>query len=308
MNKNHSGILKGKKVVVLMGGPGKERPVSLNSGAAVFRALGTVGAEVVAIDVGGPDFELPEKTDLAFNMIHGTFGEDGELQGILDRCGIAYTGEGEAGSRLAFDKIASKRKFDAAGVPNAKWEILSAGGKPSIPLPLVAKPPREGSSVGVHIVHTPEELAPALEDCFSRDNEVLIEEFVRGRELTVGIVGGEALPVVEIVPKVDFYSYENKYTKGNSDYFCPARLDTDVAQAVQAAALAAHRSLGLEVYSRVDVLLDAANKPFVLEVNTIPGMTETSLLPKAAAVAGLDFASLCEEIAGLSLAARRRPK
>jgi len=304
MKKNHSGILQGKKVALLMGGPGKERPVSLNSGAAVAKALRSVGAEVVEIDVTGPDFQLPKKSDLAFNMIHGTFGEDGELQGILDRLGVPYTGEGEAGSRLAFDKIASKKKFDAAGVPNAKWEILCAGDKPSIPLPFVAKPPREGSSVGVHIVQTPEEVSPALEDCFSRDSEVLIEQFVRGRELTVGIVGDEALPVVEIVPKVDFYSYENKYTKGNSDYFCPARLDENVARAVQAAALAAHRSLGLEVYSRVDVLLDVANKPIVLEVNTIPGMTETSLLPKAAAVVGLDFASLCEEIAGLSLSAK----
>ena len=206
---------------------------------------------------------------------------------------------------MAFDKIASKRKFDEAGVPNAKWEILTSGSQPTIPLPLVAKPPREGSSVGVHIIHRQEELAPALEDCFSRDSEVLIEEFVSGRELTVGIVGGQALPVVEIVPKVDFYSFENKYTKGNSDYFCPARLDEATTSSVQAAALAAHQALGLQIYSRVDVLLDADNKPFVLEVNTIPGMTETSLLPKAAAVVGLDFASLCEEIAGISLSAHR---
>jgi D-alanine-D-alanine ligase len=207
---------------------------------------------------------------------------------------------------LAFDKIASKRKFDEASVPNARWEILVTGKIPSIPLPLVAKPPREGSSVGVHIVLKSEELNLALDDCFSRDNEVLIEEFINGRELTVGIVGGVALPVVEIVPKVDFYSYENKYTKGNSDYFCPARLDELTTHAVQAAALAAHQSLGLEVYSRVDVMLDGSNQPFVLEVNTIPGMTETSLLPKAAAVLGIDFTSLCEEIAGFSLSVKRR--
>ena len=307
MNQKYSGILRGKKVALLMGGPGKERPVSLNSGAAVARALRQLSAEVTEIDVAGPNFSIPEKTDLAFNMIHGTFGEDGELQAILDNLGVPYTGEGEAGSRLAFDKIASKRKFDEASVPNARWEILGLGEKPTIPLPLVAKPPREGSSVGVHIVLKPEELDAALEDCFARDSEVLIEEFVNGRELTVGIVGGVALPVVEIVPKVDFYSYENKYTKGNSDYFCPARLDEATTRAVQVAALAAHRALGLEVYSRVDVLLDAENNPFVLEVNTIPGMTETSLLPKAAAVLGLDFASLCEEIAGLSLSVKRRP-
>lgn len=306
MKRNHSGILAGKNVAILMGGPGKERPVSLNSGAAVAKALRSLGAEVQEVDVTGPEFRLPEKTGLVFNMIHGTFGEDGALQAILDALGVPYTGEGEQGSRLAFDKIASKRRFDAAGVPNAKWEILEGGQPVSIPLPLVAKPPREGSSVGVHIVQRTEELPTALEDCFSRDSEVLVEEFIRGRELTVGIVGGEALPVVEIVPKVDFYSYENKYTKGNSDYFCPARLDESTARAVQSAALAAHRSLGLEIYSRVDVLLDAENRPFVLEVNTIPGMTETSLLPKAAAVAGLDFAFLCEEIAGLSLSRKRR--
>ena len=306
MKRKYSGILKGKKVALLMGGPGKERPVSLNSGAAVAKALRSLGVEVQEIDVTGPGFKLPEKTDLAFNIIHGTFGEDGALQSILDDLGVAYTGEGEVASRVAFDKIASKRKFDQAGVPNAKWEILQSGQSVSIPLPLVAKPPREGSSVGVHIVQHPEELVPALEDCFSRDSEVLVEEFIRGRELTVGIVGGEALPVVEIVPKVDFYSYENKYTKGNSDYFCPARIDEATTRAVQSAALAAHRSLGLEIYSRVDVLLDSENRPFVLEVNTIPGMTETSLLPKAAAIAGLDFASLCEEIAGISLSRKRR--
>jgi len=306
MKRNYSGILAGKKVALLMGGPGKERPVSLNSGAAVAKALRSLEAEVHEIDVTGPGFKLPEKTDLVFNIIHGTFGEDGALQSILDKLGVPYTGEGEVASRVAFDKIASKRKFDQAGVPNAKWEILLAGQSVSIPIPLVAKPPREGSSVGVHIVQRSEELAPALKDCFSRDNQVLVEEFIRGRELTVGIVGSEALPVVEIVPKVDFYSYENKYTKGNSDYFCPARLDEATTRAVQSAALAAHRSLGLEIYSRVDVLLDSENRPFVLEVNTIPGMTETSLLPKAAAVAGLDFASLCEEIAGISLSRKRR--
>jgi D-alanine-D-alanine ligase len=305
MKNNYSGILAGKKVVLLMGGPGKERPVSLNSGAAVAKAIRSLGADLQEIDIIGQFFKLPEKTDLVFNMIHGTFGEDGALQSILDGLGVPYTGEGKDGSCLAFDKIASKRKFDEAGVPNAKWEILTSGQTTSIPLPLVVKPPREGSSVGVHIIQQPEELPAALEDCFSRDSEVLVEEFIRGRELTVGIVGSDALPVVEIVPKVDFYSYENKYTKGNSDYFCPARLDEATTRAVQYAALAAHRSLGLEIYSRVDVLLDSKNKPFVLEVNTIPGMTETSLLPKAAAVAGLNFASLCEEIAGLSLSRKR---
>lgn len=290
-----------KNIAVLKGGPGTERLVSLNSAAAVANALRSLGAEVTEIDVTGPDFDLPAGTELAFNMIHGTFGEDGQLQSILDARGIPYTGEGETGSRLAFDKIASKRRFDAAGVPGAKWEIVTKGDAPTLPLPFVVKPPREGSSVGVHIVLDTVGLDAALEDCFARDTEVLVEEFISGKELTVGIVGDEAFPAVEIVPKVDFYSYENKYTKGASEYFCPARLDDATALAVRDAALAAHRALGLEVYSRVDVLLDAQNRPYVLEVNTIPGMTETSLLPKGAAAVGIGFPELCARIAQLSL-------
>jgi D-alanine-D-alanine ligase len=294
--------LQNKNIAVLMGGPGAERAVSLNSAAAVAKALRSLGANVTEIDVHGPDFELPAGTELAFNIIHGTFGEDGQLQAILDDRGIPYTGEGEAGSRLAFDKIESKKRFVAAGVPTAKWEIISKGDAPTLPLPVVVKPPREGSSVGVHIVQDTVALDAALEDCFARDTEALVEEFIQGKELTVGVVGPEAFPVVEIVPKVDFYSYENKYTKGASEYFCPARLDEETTRRVQEAALAAHRSLGLEVYSRVDVLLDAAGNPYVLEVNTIPGMTETSLLPKGAAAVGVNFAQLCERIVALSLA------
>ncbi len=293
--------LQNKNIAVLVGGPGAERQVSLNSGAAVANALRSLGAIVTEVDVRGPHFAIPAGTELAFNIIHGTFGEDGQLQAILDAHGVPYTGEGEIGSRLAFDKIASKKRFEAAGVPTARWEIVQRGSAPSLPLPFVVKPPREGSSVGVHIVQDTIGLDVALEDCFARDHEVLIEEFVQGKELTVGVVGDEAFPVVEIVPKVDFYSYENKYTKGASDYFCPARLDDETTRKVQQAALAAHRSLGLEVYSRVDVLLDATGNPYVLEVNTLPGMTETSLLPKGAAAIGVGFAELCERIALLSL-------
>ncbi len=294
--------LQNQNIAVLKGGPGAERAVSLNSAAAVANALRSLGANVTEIDVHDAHFVVPPGTALAFNIIHGTFGEDGQLQAILDARGIPYTGEGEAGSQLAFDKIASKKHFEAAGVPTAKWEIVAKGDAPTLPLPFVVKPPREGSSVGVHIVQDTVALDAALEDCFARDHEVLIEEFIQGKELTVGVVGDEAFPIVEIVPKVDFYSYENKYTKGASDYFCPARLDEATTKKVQAAALAAHRSLGLEVYSRVDVLLDAQGNPYVLEVNTIPGMTETSLLPKGAAAVGVSFPALCERIAALSLA------
>jgi D-alanine-D-alanine ligase len=285
---------------VLMGGPGSEREVSLRSGAAVANALRQGGYRVTEVDVKGPDFTLPDDTDLCVIMLHGTFGEDGEIQAILDRRGVPYTGEGEAGSRAAFDKLVSKELFAKAGVPTPRWEVLQPGQKPSLPLPLVVKAPREGSSVGVHLVREAAQLDAALADCASLDREILVEELVEGRELTVGVVGDRAMAVVEIRPNEGFYDYAHKYTKGASEYFCPAPLDEGTTRCVQAAALAAHRALGLEVYSRVDILLRADGTPFVLEANTIPGMTETSLLPKAAAEAGLSFLGLCEEIARLS--------
>jgi len=296
-----NGILKNKIAAVLMGGPGAEREISLRSGAAVACALRACGAIVNEVDVTGPDFVLPPATDLAFNIVHGTFGEDGQLQQILEDRGIPYTGEGVEGSRLAFDKILSKQKFDNAGVPTAQWHILRRGESPTIAPPCVVKAPRQGSSVGVHIIRDASEFHPAFEDCFRFGEEILVEEFFKGRELTVGILGQEALPIVEIVPHEGFYDYEHKYTKGASDYYVPAKIGAAATLAVQQAALAAHQALGLEVYSRVDVLLAPDGRLNVMEINTIPGMTETSLLPKAAAVTGLDFPALCERIAALSL-------
>lgn len=298
---NTTGILKNQSTAVLMGGPGAEREVSLRSGAAVARTLAACGAHVKEVDVAGPDFVVPSDTVLAFNMIHGTFGEDGQIQQILEDRAIAYTGEGVEGSRIAFDKILSKQKFAAAGVPTAAWHVLRRGQSPQITAPCVVKAPRQGSSVGVHIIKDPAELSAALDDCFQFGEEVLVEEFFQGRELTVGILGGEALPIIEIVPNEGFYDYAHKYTKGASEYFVPAEIGAEATRAVQDAAVAAHRALGLEVYSRVDILLAPDGRLNVMEINTIPGMTETSLLPKAAAVVGLDFPALCERIAALSL-------
>jgi D-alanine-D-alanine ligase len=305
MKQQHSGILKDKLVTLLMGGPGKERDVSLRSGAAVAKALRAAGARVEEIDVTSPEFNLPTSVDLAFNIIHGTFGEDGQLQSILHDRGISYTGEGIEGSRTAFDKILSKEAFDRAGVPTSKWEKIRKGQSPSLPLPYVVKAPQQGSSVGVHIIRDAAALPTALKDCFQYGDEVLVESFFSGRELTVGILGGEALPVVEIVPRDGFYDYDHKYTSGASEYFVPAPLTDAESASVQGTARAAHRALGLEVYSRVDILLAPDGSMSVLEINTIPGMTELSLLPKAAAVAGLSFPLLCEEIAGLSLAKKK---
>ena len=289
------------KIAVLMGGPGAEREVSLRSGAAVARALRALGATVEEVDVTDAGFVLPEGVTLAYNMIHGTFGEDGQIQALLEKRGIPYTGEGVEGSRTAFDKILSKKRFDAAGVPTARWEILRQGDSPTLPPPYVVKAPRQGSSVGVHLLQDASGLTAALEDCFRFGDEVMIEEFVQGRELTIGILGQEALPIIEIVPRDGFYDYAHKYTKGASDYYVPADIGPDLTKAVQEASLAAHRAAGLEIYSRVDILLQPDGRFCVLEVNTIPGMTETSLLPKAAAAVGIDFSTLCGRIAELSL-------
>jgi D-alanine-D-alanine ligase len=296
-----TGILRSKKIAVLLGGPGSEREVSLRSGAAVSRALQSLGAIVEEVDVKNPSFALPPDVDLAYNMIHGTFGEDGQIQEILERRGVPYTGEGVKGSHLAFDKILSKTRFDEEGVPTGRWHVITDGKSPRLDPPFVVKAPRQGSSVGVHIIKDAASLPAALEDCFRFGEEVLVEEFFPGRELTVGILGDEALPIIEIVPREGFYDYQHKYSKGASEYFVPAEIGGEATQAVRHAALSAKRALGLEVYSRVDVLLAPNGRLNVLEINTIPGMTETSLLPKAAAVAGLDFPALCERIALLSL-------
>lgn len=295
------GSLKNKKIAVLMGGPGSEREVSLRSGEAVARALQSCGAITVALDITGTDFTLPAGTDLAFNMIHGTFGEDGQLQGILEARDMPYTGENAECSRIAFDKILTKEKFDAAGVPTAEWKKLHVGDKAPFEVPYVVKAPRQGSSVGVHIIKDGKDFDAAMKDCLQFGDEVLVEKFVKGRELTVGVVDGKALPIVEIRPNEGFYDYQHKYTKGASEYFVPAPIGDEATALVQKTAIDACRALGLKIYSRVDILLTPDGAASVLEINTIPGMTETSLLPKAAAEAGIDFPSLCERIAELSL-------
>lgn len=294
---------RNRKLAVLKGGPGSERDVSLRSGASVASALRSVGADVTEIEVIGTEVEIPSGTELVFNLIHGTFGEDGDLQALLEERGIPYTGEGVKESRVAFDKILTKQALTRAGVPTPRSEILKSGEKPTLPLPIVIKAPCQGSSVGVHLIHEASAIDPALADCLQHGDEILVEELVEGRELTVGVLGDQVLPVVEIKPLAGFYDYTNKYTKGATEYLVPAPLTEEETAAVQSVALAAVKALGLRVYSRVDVLLGRGG-PTVLEINTIPGMTETSLLPKAAAASGLDFSNLCCRIAALSLSAR----
>ena len=302
------------QVAVLMGGPGSERQVSLASGRAVVKALAGLGFEVLPVDVDSTRVEVPPGTELAFNVIHGTFGEDGQLQQQLEDLGMPYTGAGVRSSRVAFDKNLAKAEFVAAGVPTPRSEVLdvSAGIRlPSFAPPFVVKPPREGSSVGVHIVRDLASAEAAIRDAARYGDEILVEEFIDGLELTVGILNDAPLPVVHIIPPEGVYDMASKYPwlsgAQGSQYICPAGIGEAATLAVQQAALAAHRSLGVEVYSRVDVLLDSQGRPYVLEVNTIPGMTETSLLPKAAAASGIAFPELCLTIAEQSYQLRHHP-
>jgi D-alanine-D-alanine ligase len=297
-----------KKIAVLMGGPSSERDVSLATGQGIAKALRSLGANVVEVDVRDENFQLPGDTDLAFIALHGTFGEDGQIQQLLEERGIAYTGEGVEESRLAFDKIRSKEKFEQHGVRTAPWETIDANQHPRMRPPIVVKAPRQGSTVGVYIVKNAEGIAPAIAGSAKYDRELLIEKFVSGRELTIGILGDQALPILEIIPKGGFYDFTNKYpflnpqAGGGAEHVCPAQIDEKKTAQIQELALRAFRALGLQVYGRIDVILSDSEEPFVLEVNTIPGMTEASLLPEAAAVAGISYVDLCACIIELSRA------
>jgi D-alanine-D-alanine ligase len=297
-----------KKIAVLMGGPGSEREVSLATGQGISKALRSLGVDAVEVDVRNENFQLPGKVDLAFIALHGTFGEDGQVQQLLEQRGVAYTGEGVHESRLAFDKIRTKEKFREHGVRTPEWETIEANQHPRMRPPMVIKAPRQGSTVGVHIVRKTEELAPAIADSAKYDRELLIEKFVSGRELTIGVLGDQALPILEIIPKGGFYNFTNKYpflnpqAGGGAEHVCPARIGEQKTAEIQELALRAFRALGLQVYGRVDVILSDSEEPFVLEVNTIPGMTEASLLPEAAAAAGISYIDLCTRIIELSRA------
>jgi len=301
-----------KKIAVLMGGPGSERDVSLATGRGVSKALRSLGANVVDVDVRDENFPLPEDVDLAFLTIHGTFGEDGQLQKILEDRGIAYTGDGVEESRIAFDKILTKEKFRQHNVVTPEWEVVDVGQRPKIPVPLVVKPPRQGSTVGVVIVKSENEVESGMKEAAKYDRKLLVEKFVSGRELTIGILGDQALPILEIIPKGGFYDFNTKYpflnpqAGASAEHVCPAKIDAGKTKKIQELALQAFRALGLVVYGRVDVLLTDAGDPFVLEVNTIPGMTEASLLPEGAAAAGINYVDLCLRIIELSRARRER--
>lgn len=299
-------LKKDTKIALLMGGPGSERDVSLASGNGVLEALRSEGfTNVIPVVVDSERPAIPEGTELCYNMIHGTYGEDGGLQSYLEEIGMPYTGAGSATSRNCFDKVLTKKFFIEGKVPTPLSETIAAGQMPTLPVPCVIKPPCEGSSVGVHIVHDATELPAAVADVARYGKDILVEEYIKGKELTVAIFNGEALPVVHICPRSGFYDMNNKYPSlyggVGSDYICPADISEEETKAVQAAAVAAYKALNVEVYGRVDVLLTDDGKPYVLEINTIPGMTGASLFPKAAAAAGISYGELCTRIAEVSL-------
>ncbi len=296
--------LLSKRIGVLMGGPSSEREVSLKSGKAVSDALKRKGFNVVEIDVGADLFERLKEIDVAFVVLHGKPGEDGIIQGILEFMGIPYTGAGVLGSALGMNKLITKKILQFHGIKTPPFKILRKSGfslpyedlLEDIEFPVVVKPVDEGSTIGVSIVYDKATLETALDRAFNYSGEVLIEKFIAGRELTVGVVNDIVLPVIEIRPKKGFYDYESKYTKGLTEYLIPAPIEDKVATKAQEWALIAHRALYQKGVSRTDFRMEESGELYVLEVNSIPGMTETSLLPKAAKAAGIGFDDLVVEI------------
>ena len=322
--------LKNERIAVLAGGTSCEREISLLSGRNVMEALRSCGLPTLWVDPAPPtsqdaawrggvdaagDFMSQLKhhgTTLAFLALHGTFGEDGTVQRLLDAEGILYTGPGPRASELAFDKSQSQKIFKKAGVHVPDFavyaDILQVPAKPPFDLPVVVKPAKSGSSVGITIVSSIEDHAKALAEAFRYSDIILIEKFIPGRELTVSILGEEPLPIVEIIVQRKFYDYEAKYREAGTRYEVPAKLSRTEAEKVNAGAMSAYRALGCEMMSRADLILAENGHAYVLELNTIPGLTAKSLLPKAARQAGIDFPELCVRILTMALLNKKAVK
>jgi len=306
------------RVAVLMGGASKEREISLRTGNEVYEALLKKGFFAVKIDVDKNIAENLKKTRarVAFIALHGRLGEDGTVQGMLEILGIPYTGSGVLASALAINKIYSKKIWQKEGINTPPFIVLTKEGLErgayprkkkelkSIGPPFVIKPAMEGSTIGLGIAESLDQLGPALEEALKFDQEVVIEQFVKGKEITVGILGNkdpEPLPTLEVVTRRDLYDYEAKYTPGLSEHIIPARLPESQRKAAQRLSLWAHQALGCRGFSRVDLIVTEDGTPFVLELNTIPGLTQLSLFPDAARAAGLDFPSLVSKLVYLAL-------
>lgn len=303
--------LKDKKICVLMGGRSSEREVSLRSGARVLGSLKNQGFNAISMDLEDDLISRlkKENVDVVYIVLHGKYGEDGVVQGLLEMANIPYTGSKVLASALAMNKLASKRVFDAVGIPTPRYmevdvyqDVKKEAEKiiDHFPFPLVLKPTSEGSSVGVQLIKTPEGFPEILERSVAEHHDVFVEEYVKGIEVTVGVIGRDhelqALPILELVPRNEFYDYEAKYTSGKTEFILPARLSKPLSEKTQAIALAAHRALGCWGVSRVDMIIGSDHIPYVHDVNTIPGMTERSDLPAEAAHAGISFDQLVLKI------------
>ncbi len=294
-------MITDKKIGVLMGGLSSERDISLRTGGLVAASLIKKGYNVAAIDV---DRDLPQRLinegiGIAFIALHGKYGEDGCVQGLLEVMGIPYTGSGVTASALCMDKLFTKEILEHHGISTPKFSVFrkdEASNPPSVRYPVVVKPLREGSTIGISIVPEQKGLDAALDNAFQYGDTVLLEEYIAGMEVTAGIIGDKHLPLIEIVPGEGFYDFKTKTTGGMADYIVPARLSSRVTEDIRNTALRAHMAMGCCYVSRVDFRVDPAGHAYVLEVNTIPGMTDTSLLPKAAGEDGIGYDDLVEMI------------
>jgi D-alanine-D-alanine ligase len=289
--------LKTKKIGVLLGGRSSERGISLKSGNAVLQGLKRSGYKAIAIDASKNliDTLKKEKIQVAFIALHGRWGEDGTVQGLLEMMGIPYTGSGVLGSSMAIDKAVMKLLFAAARIPTPKYTLIHNGERASFPLPYVVKPANEGSSVGISVVKKKQEAPAALKEALKYDSKILIEEFVKGQEITIAVINNKVLPVIEVRPKSGFYNFEAKYEKGKTEYIVPAEISRATAKKASDIALTVYTTFNLSGSARIDMLIKDKT-PLVIDINTSPGMTETSLVPKAWACAGRTFDELVEEI------------
>jgi D-alanine-D-alanine ligase len=309
MNSSHEGrdLLKGLAIGVLYGGPSAERPVSIESGENVAKALEAAGHDVHRVLLDGSFTARDARSlgiDVAFLALHGEFGEDGKIQSILEEADIPYTGSGVDASSTAFDKVLAKRAFENHGIRTPVWmslditeldKVIGDNGLSLMP-PMVVKPATGGSSLGVTIVRDESQVTPAIQKAFEFGDTVLIERYIRGREVTVGVMGETALPVAELQVPGEFYDYQAKYSDDRTRIVCPAEMNDVLAACVQALGLAAHQALGCRDVSRTDIIIAEDGLPWVLEVNTLPGMTSHSLLPRAAQAVGKDFTMLCQDL------------
>jgi D-alanine-D-alanine ligase len=306
------------KIGVLYGGTSGEREVSLSSGKGVLEALKKNGHECIGIDFHPNNLDeiLKLEVDIVFIALHGKYGEDGKIQGLLDMLEIPYVGSGVLASALAMDKTKAKQIFHQHGIPvangktyhirNVKDEsILAEELKQSFSLPFVVKPNQEGSTLGLTIVKEEEQIKDAIKNAFKHDSEIIVEEYIKGREMTVAVWGEKgqetAFPVIEIIPKNEYYDYESKYAVGGSEHIVPASISEELSTKLKDLSVLAHQILGCKTYSRVDFIVNDQNDPIILEVNTLPGMTPTSLFPDAAKAVGISYEEMIEKFIELSL-------